>query len=60
MANIFLAHSRHDEEIKNLFLRAIAGAVVHPVLKEYEDVAPSVVNPGSLEGISLCKSMRTS
>lgn len=46
MANIFLAHSRHDEEIKNLFLRAMAGADVHPLLKEYEDVAPLGSQPG--------------
>jgi hypothetical protein len=40
MAKIFLAHSKHDEAIKNLFFRAFAGSGVHPVLKEYETVSP--------------------
>lgn len=54
MAKIFLAHSRHDEDVKNLFLRAFSGSGVGHVLKEYEQVSgaqPGVINRNIAEQI---------
>ncbi len=44
VAQIFISHSKRDEEIKNLFFRGFTGTNVSHVLKEYEDVSP----PGTL------------
>jgi len=43
MAQIFISHSKRDEDIKNLFLRAFRGTGVTDVYREYENAPPSGV-----------------
>jgi len=44
MAQIFISHSKKDEDIIGLFLRAFAGTKVKPLLEEFEAEPPTGVN----------------
>jgi hypothetical protein len=48
LAKIFIAHSKKDENIKNLFFRAFSGTGVDHILKEYENASPSGTPPGQI------------
>ncbi len=49
MAQIFISHSRQDEDIIHFFLEAFAGTKVKPHLEELEKEPPTGVTAGKIE-----------
>jgi hypothetical protein len=44
MAQIFISHSRRDEQTKNFFYRTFSGTAVLPIWMEYEDAPTSSID----------------